>query len=176
MPLIETRFDTLTPAEKELLADLVAELTAPHATGQPVIEIRAMPRNGLRHVHVIWDRWEACPPEKRASIIREAFKSVKGEPFEQSIAITLPATVPEAVEIGLLPYEVKPKKWYSLQGEQLKRAREVMISQGASVLHPQFLPLLRFQSEQQAEEAVTRLSAAAPEFDWGVLVTVMSPA
>lgn len=174
MPVIETPLDTQTPAERELLADLVAELTAPRPTGQPVIEIRAMPRNGLRHVHVIWDRWATCPPEKRASIIREAFQRVRGEAYEKSIAITVPATVPEAAEIGLLPYEVKPYKWYSLQGDQLKRAREAMIAEGASVLQPQFLPSLRFRNEQQAEEAVTRLKVNAPEFDWGVLVTVTS--
>src|SRR5207244_1191951 len=120
---------------------------------QPVIEIRAMPRGGARHVHVIWDRWEGCPPENRAGIIRDAFKAARGEEYESSLVIAAGATVPEAADIGLLPFEVKPYKWYKLEGDLLQRARAALIEERGSVLGSPFLPQLRFATDRQADEA-----------------------
>jgi hypothetical protein len=174
MPVIETNLRGRNQRDHELLAELVSELRQPRPTGQPVIEIREMSR-GLRHVYVIWDKWDECPPEVRASIVREAFAEVKGPDYEKTSAITVPATVPEAADMGLLPFEVKPRKWYQLQGDQLKRAREALLTEGASVLGSSFLPSLRFANERQADEAVERLRQRVPDLDWGVVITRVLP-
>jgi hypothetical protein len=175
MPYVEKTLDARTEEDEGLLAELIRELRSPRERGQPFIEVRNMSRRGFRHVYVIWDRWKECRPEVRASIIRDAFAAVKGHEYEQSIAVTVAATVPEAAEAGLLPLEVKPRKWYQLQGEQLKRVREAMIEEGGSVLGSSLLPSLRFADDRQAEEAAERLKQRVSELDWGVVITRILP-
>ncbi|MCI0701841.1 MAG: hypothetical protein L0241_12225 [Planctomycetia bacterium] len=172
MPFVEKTMDVRTENDQGLLAELIRELRSPRDSGQPLIEVRNMSRGGLRHVYVIWDRWDECRPEARTAIVRDAFTAVKGEEYEKSIAVTIPATVPEAVEMGLLPYEVKPFKWLGLKDELIQQARQALLAEGASVLRQQPLPTLRFATEQQAEDAVTRLKQAAPTFDWRIVETV----
>lgn len=171
MPVIETDFATATPRDKELLESLVKELLAPRASGQPVVEIRQMSRGGLRHIHVIWDSWDDVPPERRASIIREAFTEVKGAEYEKSIAITIAATVPEAVDAGLLPFGVKPFGWHGLDKDARSRVRQALLDEGGSELTPGWVPDLRFAGMDAAREAVQRLKHAAPDFDWNVVLT-----
>lgn len=175
MPFVEKTMDSRTENDAGVLAELVRELQTPRESGQPVIEVRHMSRGGLRHVYVIWDRWDECRPEVRAAIVRDAFATVKGADYEKSIAITFPATVPEAVEMGLLPYEVKPFKWMGIKDEYVLRARQALLAEGASALRqqpPNALPTLHVATEQQAEDAIARLKEAAPKFEWRLVVTV----
>jgi len=177
MPFIETTLDLRTENDEGLLRELVREIREPRDRGQPIIEVRNMSRGGFRHVYVIWDRWDQCRPEVRAGIVRDAFSAVKGAEYEKSIAITVSATVPEAVEMGLLPFEVKPFKWIGLKDEYVAGARQALLAEGASVLRQQVsrahhsLPELHFATEQQAEDAIVRLKEAAPQFEWRVVVT-----
>src|SRR5581483_11036149 len=134
MPVIETNLTSGSPRDKELYEELVAELRNPHPRGQPLIEIKQMNREGLRHVHVIWDKWDGCSPETRAAIIREAFAEVKGKDYEKAIAITVAATVPEAGEAGLLPFEVKPYGWHKLDKAAMEEVRDALLAEGASRL------------------------------------------
>jgi hypothetical protein len=176
MPIIETTSPSGDPMERELYEELVAELRCPRAHGQPLIEIKQMKRDGLKHVYVIWDKWRECPPETRASIIRDAFAEVRGAEYEKSIAITIAATVPEAGEAGLLPYQVKPYGWWKLTKPESDEVRTALLNEGASTLSETGLPMLRFATMPQAEEAVRKLKLALPKYEWDVVVTVMSPA
>lgn len=169
MPVIETDFSGVSSRQKHLFDQLVEELKSPKSSGQPRIEIRQMKRDGLKHVHVIWDEWDECPPEERAEIIREAFVATKGSPYEKSIAITMAATTPEAVEAGLLPYEVKPFRWHLMKEPERSAVREALLREGASPLGRSWLPILAFASPEQGEEAVHRLKLSAPNFEWGVV-------
>jgi len=169
MPVIETDFAAGGTQRKGLFDELVAELNAPQSSGQPVVEIRKMSRDGLRHVHVIWDKWDGCPPERRASIIRDAFIAAKGAEYEKSIAITIAATVPEAQDAGLLPFEVKPSRRSTYDLTARHKAYQVLLDEGASPLGTAWHPLLAFANPEQAEDAVRRLKIAAPEFEWGVV-------
>ena len=174
MPVTVTTFPAGTPREQTLLDELVAELRAPHPSGQPIIQIKQMGRGSLRHVFVIWDKWHDCPPETRGQIVREAFAAVEGDEYEKSIAITIPATVPEAAEIGLLPFEVRPL------GEGFRPAAggpagEALLREGASVLGSPAVPVLRFATEREAAESLARLKVAAPDTEWGIVVTKPTP-
>ncbi len=139
-----------------------------------------MSRGGYRHVYVIWDRWKGCRPEVRATIVRDAFAAVKGAEYEKSIAITVAATVSEAADIGLLPFAVVPFKpeqklgGAHLGGEQLKRASDALMAEGASDVDSPVLPELLFATEQQALEAVSKLKVRVPDLDWSVVVTRQS--
>lgn len=175
MPVVETQPPGRTPQEDALLEELIAELREPHPSGQPLVEIRQMSRGGAKHVYVIWDKWDSCPPESRSSLIRDAFAAVKGDEFERAIAIAIAATVPEAAELGLLPYEVKPFRWYQLDEPTRGIATQALIAEGASRLSSSWLPSLRYRTEREAEEAVERLRQRAPSIDWGVVRTVLSP-
>lgn len=170
MPVIEKSPRERSQRERDLFAELVKELRNPQSTGQPVIEIRQMSR-GLRHVYVIWDQWDDCAPESRASIVREAFAEVKGPEYEKTIAITVPATGREAAEMGLLPFEVKPFGWYRLDEPARKIATDALMEEGASMNGDSWLPMLRFATKEQAEEAVHRLKQSAPRFEWDVVIT-----
>jgi hypothetical protein len=178
MPYVETTLDARTKHDDGILAELIGELQSPKPTGQPVIEVRNMSRGGYRHVYVIWDRWEECRPEVRSGIVRDAFATVKGKEYEKSIVITVAATVPEAVDLGLLPFEVKPLKWMGLSDKRLEPIRKALLAEGASAvdLKRYELPVLRFRTEGEAETALGRLKAAVPSLDWGIVKHSENPA
>ena len=175
MPYVETTLDTFAEQDKSLLAELIHEIRSPREKGQPFIEVRNMSRGGLRHVYVIWDRWDECRPEVRAAIIRDAFAAVKGPEYEKSIAVTVAATVPEAVEAGLLPYEVTPFGWNRGAKAQAEEVRQIMLEEGASPLRDRVLPILAFGSQDQGEETIRRLQTRAPQYNWGLVITRPSP-
>ncbi len=84
------------------LVDLIAEELEGHSNpGGPVIF-------ELDHeILVIWDRWDGVPHPERATIIREAYSTrPASDPAEPRIASVTAATVGEALENDLLPYQV----------------------------------------------------------------------
>lgn len=171
MPVLKKNFSDGGVEAKSLFEDLVSELKSPRASGQPLIEIRQMKRDGLKHVHVIWDRWAGVAPETRAAVIRDAFSSVEGESFEQTIAITMAATTPEAVEAGLLPYRVRPFKFERGTANDHAAIRGAMIKEGATDEGAANMPLLCFASEEEASAAVHRLRTEVPNVEWTIVVT-----
>ena len=149
MPYVETTLDARTKQDDGILAELIRELQSPKPTGQPMIEVRNMSRGGYRHVYVIWDRWAECRPEVRSGIVRDAFATVKGKDYEKSIVITIAATVPEAIDLGLLPFEVKPHKWIGLSDKRLEPLRKALLAEGASQIEIKMyeFPLLRSRTD-----------------------------
>jgi len=175
MPVLEYSPPERSPGQRKLLADLTAELRRPKEFGQPRVVIRPMPRGGLRHVYVIWDAWSGCPPEVRGEIVREAFAAARGIEFEQSIALAIPATVPEAVEMDLLRYGVRPEKWGRLAEAVRENVTDALLEEGASVSNQHPRPLLRFNTPVEAEAARRRLEARLPDVEWEVSVAPPPP-
>ena len=170
MPVTEVRRTGRGPRDGALLAELIAELRSPRANGQPAIEIREMAR-GLRHVYVIWDRWDGCEPESRGEIVRSAFREVHGPDYERAIAVTFPATVPEAADMGLLPFQVKPLAWDEAPSKLQGTARQMLLARGASVLGNPDVPALCFRTAEQATEAIRLLKSRVPGVEWYVVET-----
>lgn len=168
MPVVDIPPPARSPDQVRLLNDLVAELRQPHDFGQPRILIRTMPRGGLRHVEVIWDRWADCPPDQRGEIVRDAFAIVRGREFADSIALTIPATVEEAIEMDRLPYGVRPARWHNLGDAEREEVCRALTDHGASAVPPGARPLLRFGTPGEAEAARARLATTSPTVEWEV--------
>ncbi len=174
MPVVETHLPKRTTRDDKLVLALISELQNPKLTGQPVIAIRQFDR-GARHVTVIWDKWEACDPQIRPKIIREAFAQFHGSDYEKTIAVVFGATVEEAVLTGMLPFEVKPFRWQRLDETQKKTSRKAMADEGAVYIGSSTTSTLRFRTLDEAESAVARLHANAPGIEWGIVQMVDSP-
>ena len=170
MAVVEIPRPAPTKRDRELLARLVEELRSPTATGQPLIEIREMAR-GARHVHVIWDAWETCASASRNRIVRAAFREVKGEDYEKSILITVPATMADAAESGMLPFQVKPLSWDAATNKVRDTARTNLLELGGSVVGDPPIPALHFRTMDAAQAALRTLRDRIPKLDWYVLET-----
>jgi hypothetical protein len=175
MPFQELIPPPRSAEQQRLLKELVAELRHPRPAGQPRVVVKQVGKNRVRHVYVFWDRWEGCPAPIRGDIAYDALAEVMGKDYEESIALVVTATIPEATELGLLPYQVRYRGWSNPESELSKRCNEAMLALGASVLRSPKAPELRFESEEEAEKAVEQLRAAVPEAEWGVTVTVLTP-
>jgi hypothetical protein len=153
----------------ELFAALVSELQNARDTGQPLIEEYVFPKTGAIRATVIWDQWEAVPDEERAALIQQAYEQAEGRDFRDRIALALGLTVPEAAELGLLPFRVKPvlRRGDPVTAEQ---CRQAMIALGASTLTDPANPQLCFASEEEAETCRQRLVRQLPGSDaiWAI--------
>lgn len=174
MPVVETKRGGRGPRDRALLTELIQELRNPREAGQPLVEIREMDR-GFRHVHVFWDKWDGCEPESRGEIVRAAFREVKGPEYETAIAIAVPATIPEAAEMGLLPFQVKSLGWDRATAKTRQAATRALIEMGASTLGAPAIPALHYSSAEAAGASVQRLKARTPDLDWYVLETRLTP-
>jgi hypothetical protein len=145
-----------------LLTELVNELKASHDAGQPLIEEHVFPKTNAVRVTVIWDKWDAVPDEDRSTLILQAYEQAEGKAFRDRIALAIGFTVPEAVELGLLPFQVitalRPGDAVTLE-----QCRQAMIEQGASLLIDPAKPQLRFATEEEAEACRQRLIQHLPE-------------
>jgi len=171
MPLVETPLPSQTVEEANLIKELSAELTSPKPAGQPLIDIRQMNRRGLKHVYVIWDRWENCDSPTRATVIRETFRQVRGEEYERAISATVPVTVQEAIDIGLLPYEISPIGWTEMSPKDQEHCRSALLSEGGIFLEYTSGPELRFLNEPDVQAALNRLRLRAPSINWRMVVS-----
>ena len=146
----------------DLVAELANELTSSHDTGQPLIEEQVFPKTNAVRVTVIWDKWDAVNDEDRFTIILQAYEQAEGKAFRERIALAIGLTVPEAVELGMLPFQVltalRPGDPVTLE-----QCREAMIAQGASILIDPNKPQLRFVTEEEAEACKQRLIRQLPE-------------
>src|SRR5262249_15651130 len=93
---------------------------------------------------------------------------VEGEPFRRQIALAIGVTVPEARDLGLLPYQIIPMR-RETDGVSLEQYRGAMIQEGASVLENPDQPLLRFASLEEAAACKRRLEEKLPNSHWTII-------
>jgi hypothetical protein len=142
--------------------------------GQPIILEDGNVNGDSVRVQVVWDRWEELPGELRSAIILDAYATALGEAYRQRIKFALGMTVPEAIEVGLLPFQVIParKKDGDPSPEEYRKA---MIDAGASLLSGEDRPQLRFATIDDAEAAMERLQEMLPNSRWIIAQEVASP-
>jgi hypothetical protein len=145
----------------DLLQELIAELRTNRQGGQPRIDEQTLPRTGKIRVTVLWDKWDGIADEDRLTTIFAAYKEVEGEAFCEQIVLAMGLTFPEAVESGLLPFQIVPllRKDDAVKPEQCHAA---LLDEGASTLIRHDHPELRFATLEEAEACVKRLVAALP--------------
>ncbi len=175
MPRREVRAPSQPRGKTErLVRELVQELKNPQEIGQPLIlEDRLFGKDTLR-VQVVWDRWKDVPDEFRIEVIYDAYSAAFGEEYRQKIRLALGVTVPEAANLGLLPFQVIPAR--NKGGEPSpEEYRKAMIEAGASVLSRKDRPQLRFATIEDAEATMERLQEALPNSRWIIAQEVSSP-
>src|SRR5438105_20702 len=91
-----------------LVEELARELKEGGESGQPVIDEQHFPRTGKIRVTVFWDKWHGVPHEERAEIILRAYEKAEGREVREQVALAVGLTFPEAVEAGMLPFQVIP--------------------------------------------------------------------
>jgi hypothetical protein len=145
----------------DLVAELSAELKNSRESGQPMIDEQHFPRTKAVRVTVIWDKWEPLSDEDRYETILQAYEQAEGKDFRDRIALAIGLTVPEAVDLGMLSFQVTTAL---RKGDPvtLAQCRDAMIAEGASVLLDPNKPQLRFATAEEAEACVRRLSKQLP--------------
>lgn len=158
-------------ASAELVAALVGELREPREIGQPIILERHMELADAVQVYVVWDRFLDVPDDQRAATILQAYEQVMGKEFRNRITLATGATVPEAGDLELLPFEVVPALRNGNAGI-LDNFHQVMVSEGASILRHPDRPELRFETLDDATAAIERLEDRLPNSRWVVVQAV----
>lgn len=173
MPVMK---DQYTPPDVSRYAALqerlAAELRNPRPFGQPLVREETFSRSGLIGVTVVWDAWEPRDAVQRSTIILNAYEEVYGKEYKDRIGFAIGFTEPEAVDAGLLPYEVKPILRKSDPPDLTTRCREAMLELGASDLWRSDEPRLRLPSSEQAAQYVSELVRRV-EGSEGVWVSVL---
>jgi hypothetical protein len=162
MPRIRRSLDDREPPRfPSVIEQLADELRHNRAIVQPFIEEQEF-STGLLRVNVVWDVWNGIPNEDRIDTILRAYEKCEGKQAVNRIALATGWTVPEAVELGLLPYEVLPA---IREGDPitLKEANARMTELGASLLLGYDNPKLRFARSADAEACVRKLVNTWPE-------------
>lgn len=148
--------------------DLIEELRNPKPLGQPIILEDATPQTNSVRVHVVWDRWTECPRELRHQVIEDAYMEALGSKQQLPITLALGLTVPEAIGVGLLPYQIAPapRRTNDISDE---RYLEAMLKAGASTLLGRQNPQLRFATPEDAETAMESLQSELPGSKWLII-------
>ncbi|HEX8201854.1 MAG TPA: hypothetical protein VF590_15365 [Isosphaeraceae bacterium] len=156
----------------EYVEQIAREIRGEVTTGaRPVIF--EIPMNGSKtyHVIVVWDEWEDIPMDERTSIVTEAYEIFDtGRDVEDAITpritTAIGVTAGEAVQLNLLPYQVKPTIVSGLTDREdiQQKVRQAMREEGAIEFAGG--PLLAFPSRPMADEALGRLTANVPEGYW----------
>jgi len=158
----------------DLVRELVEELRHSRDFGQPLIEELCFPKTNNLRVQVIWDKWDPISDEDRYQTILEAYQQVEGKELRDRIALAIGLTVPEAQQLGLLPFQVVPMV---RKGDPvtLEQCREAMLAQGASILFDPGKPQLRYATREEAEACKQRLSEQLPGSEpvWAIAEDVM---
>jgi len=165
MPRTKHNLEELPRSADTSLADeLAAELKHSRLAAQPIIDEYTFPKTNAIRVQVIWDKWDALTDTERTAAILMAYRTAEESDYFDRIALAIGLTVPEACELGLLPYYIIPavRKTDAVTQEQCAAA---MIQEGASTLLDPKRPQLRFSSEESAEASRQRLIAALPKSD-----------
>jgi hypothetical protein len=160
--------------EESLLGDLIQELKSPRDVGQPIIIEDETPETASMRVHVIWDRWDKCAHELRSGIVMEAYQKTSRVMQGQQLTLAFGLTVPEAVDQGLLPFELVPTQ-KALEQPLAPEYEKAMIDMGASTLFGSDYPQLRLASLKEAQECREKLLKQLPGSDWIVVRDVYEP-
>lgn len=146
---------------EKLAVELAAELSANRESGQPLIEEKHNAESDTRSVTVFWDKWEGLSEQARISTIVTAYEKALGPAFAERIAIPAGYTIPEARELGLLPYSILSglRRTDPISREDCRAA---LIAEGASILENPDVPDLRFPTMEDALAAVQRLDRRLP--------------
>lgn len=163
---------TTSVADSDALIELlVRELKSAESYGQPIILERRFQIADAVHVYVVWDRFDGVSEDQRAEIILDAYERAEGTDFRNRITLATGLTVPEAADLGLLPYGVVSARRND-ERVTLDEYREAMIQEGASTLASQKHPELRFETLDEAVAAMTRLEQRLPGSFWVVVQEV----
>ncbi len=154
-----------TGESRTLIADLAREIQSPRPTGQPIILEDGNLNGESVRVQVVWDRWEEVPGELRSAIILDAYATALGDAYRQKIKLALGMTVPEAIEVGLLPFQIIPARRKDGDPSH-EECRKAMIDAGASLLTGEDRPQLRYATIEDAEAAIERLQETLPKSRW----------
>ena len=147
-----------------LVRELAKELKNPRPMGQPIILEDSLLGNAVS-VQVVWDRWHDVPPESQTQVIYDAYSAAFGEEYRQKIRLALGVTVPEAANLGLLPFQIIPARRKDGEPSQ-EEYRKAMIDAGASLLSGEDRPQLRFATIEDAEAAMEHLQGMLPNSRW----------
>lgn len=157
---------TRTAGHKEhfrhpLVERLAEELKNDRQFGQPLIEEEEFEKTQGLRISVIWDKWMGVLDEDRTATILRAYEQVEGTQFVHRIASATGFTVPEATQMGMLPFSVVTAL---RRGDQvsIEQCFKAMIDEGASTLADPEYPQLRFSTCDQAEQSVARLCDRLP--------------
>ncbi len=156
-----------------LVRELASELKDPRPMGQPIILEDSLLGGDALSVQVVWDRWQGISDEIRAEVIHDAYSDALGEEYRQKIRLSLGVTVPEAANLGLLPFQVIPAR---RKGEEPSHEeyRKAMSDAGASLLLGEGRPQLRFATLEDAEGAMESLQEVLPSSRWIIAQEVSS--
>ena len=161
MPRIQRVEESNSQFSRSKLAnELAAELRLNRPYGQPVIQEQIY-QTGLIRVSVLWDRWEGVRDELRSKAIIGAYQIVEGREYAQKVRLTTGMTFPEAVNSGMLPYQILLVRRLG-DSVTAVECRQAMIEEGASTLIDPLHPPLLFASEEEAEAARIRLVGRLP--------------
>jgi hypothetical protein len=154
----------------DLAEELARVLEQGGESGQPVIDEQHFPRTGKIRASVCWDRWKRVPHEDRASIILRAYEKAEGQEIRDRIAFAVGLTIREAVEAGMLPFQVIP---LLRKGDPVSAGDcyQAMTDEGASRLFLEGKPQLRFTTEEEAKASIRRLVKRLPESEpvWAIV-------
>jgi hypothetical protein len=144
-----------------LVDELAQELKQSSGSGQPVIDEQHFPSTGRIRATVVWDKWNGVPHEERAEIILRAYEKAEGTETRQKIALAVGMTFLEALEAGMLPFQVTPliRRGDPVSPEDCYQA---MLDEGAFRLFPQGRPELRFATEEEAKASIKSLVKRLP--------------
>jgi hypothetical protein len=148
-----------------LTTDLVREIKAPRPMGQPIILEDGNVGGDSVRIQVVWDRWENVAGELRSAIILDAYATALGDEYRRKIKLALGMTVPEAVEVGLLPFQIMTARRRD-EEPSCEEYRKAMIDAGASRLLGEDRPQLRFATLDDAEAAMEHLQDMLPKSRW----------
>lgn len=170
MPRVKIGF-TESPrrVDATLVNQLVDELKAGRASGQPFIYEETFPTGKIR-ILVLWDEWKDLPLEERTNIILAAIEKSDGRDYRDKVALASGLTVPEAVASGMLPFQIIAARRKE-DAVTLDQCKEAELAEGASQLFGSETLQLRFPTEESAEACKRRLIEKLPGSDdiWVVL-------
>ncbi len=155
-----------------LVDDLAKELRSPRKFGQPIVIEDPVAGGDRRLIHVIWDAWEGCPREQRTAIIQAAYQRAFGEEYQDKISLAIGITVPEAVAMGMLPYEVRPARRLAPKAPSGEQYRQAMLDAGGSTLSDSAWPTLRCATLEDAQATYDHLQQILPNSHWVVVEEV----
>lgn len=174
MPRYVIQRPTRSQSHEKLVKKLSEELTKPREVLQPLVLEQEVSSTKSRHVHVIWDEWDAIPDEERSDVIVAAYVQAEGEPFAEQVTIALGVTPPEALALGLLPWKVVPGRGRHESGPTMKQHEKAMAAEARNSLLGTRSRELRYARLEDAEEARRRLEKALPGGRWHVVQEIQS--